>query len=43
MHFIAASSLVSTFLSMTSVAHASSLIPKEEGEIQLTNLACLSN
>ncbi|MER3494696.1 MAG: PEP-CTERM sorting domain-containing protein [Mastigocladus sp. ERB_26_2] len=28
---------------MTSVAHASSLIPKEEGEIQLTNLACLSN
>ncbi|MBD2432996.1 MULTISPECIES: LEVG family PEP-CTERM protein [Fischerella] len=42
-HFIAASSLVSTFLSMTSVAHASSLIPKEEGEIQLTNLACLSN
>ncbi|MCP6761689.1 MAG: LEVG family PEP-CTERM protein [Fischerella sp. CENA71] len=43
MHFVAASSLVSTFLCMTSVAHASSLIPKEEGEIQLINVSCLSN
>ncbi|RCJ39717.1 PEP-CTERM sorting domain-containing protein [Nostoc minutum NIES-26] len=40
---LAASTISIGFLSVTSAAHAANLVPQQEGEIKLTNLACLSN
>ncbi|WP_017654925.1 LEVG family PEP-CTERM protein [Fortiea contorta] len=39
---IAASTIGLSVLSATSAAHAVNLVPQQEGEIKLTNLACLS-
>ncbi|MFN6571350.1 LEVG family PEP-CTERM protein [Dendronalium sp. ChiSLP03b] len=40
---LAASTISIGFLSVTSAAHAANLVPQQEGEIKLTNLACLSS
>lgn len=40
---MAASTISIGFLSIASTAHAVNLIPQQEGEIQLTNIGCLSN
>jgi hypothetical protein len=40
---IAASTIGLSVLSAASAAHAGNLIPQQEGEIKLTNLACLSD
>ncbi|AFY32372.1 LEVG family PEP-CTERM protein [Calothrix sp. PCC 7507] len=40
---IAASTIGLSVLSATSAAHATNLVPQQEGEIKLTNLACLSD
>ncbi|MBH8574147.1 LEVG family PEP-CTERM protein [Nostocaceae cyanobacterium CENA369] len=40
---IAASTISIGFLSVTSAARAANLVPQQEGEIQLTNMACLSS